>query len=224
MRRSKKEIKDKSVIIELLNTSHVGRLGTITKDGYPMVKPLSFAYHNGRIYFHTAKEGEKIEDIKGKTLAFTAETSNSGFKAPSALLASEFNMVSGTDYTPTFSGKHDNSILGVANKDYPAAAIANSVKERMIAREVVKAEDFVVLYTSETFPTTGYGVAHNLTPELQTKIQEAFFSFNWEGTALLAEFAQSEPPQEKFVSITFKDNWSVIRQIDEATEVSYSCQ
>jgi hypothetical protein len=64
MRRSKKEIKDKSVIIELLNTSHVGRLGTITKDGYPMVKPLNFAYHNGRIYFHTAKEGEKIEDIK----------------------------------------------------------------------------------------------------------------------------------------------------------------
>lgn len=167
---------------------------------------------------------EKIEDIKGKTLAFTAETSNSGFKAPSALLASEFNMVSGTDYTPAFSGKHDNSILGVANKDYPAAAVANSVKERMIAREVVKVEDFVVLYTSETFPTTGYGVAHNLTPELQTKIQEAFFSFNWEGTALLAEFAQSEPPQEKFVPITFKDNWSVIRQIDEATEVSYACQ
>jgi hypothetical protein len=64
MRRSKKEIKDKSVIIELLNTCHVGRLGTIGKDGYPMVKPLNFAYHNGRIYFHTAKEGEKIEDIK----------------------------------------------------------------------------------------------------------------------------------------------------------------
>ena len=29
-----------------------------------MVKPLNFAYHDGKIYFHTAKEGEKIEDIK----------------------------------------------------------------------------------------------------------------------------------------------------------------
>ena len=29
---------------------------------------------------------EKVEDIKGKTMAFTSETSNSGFKAPSALL------------------------------------------------------------------------------------------------------------------------------------------
>lgn len=64
MRRSEKEIKDKSIITEVLNTCHIGRLGTISGDGYPMVKPLNFAYHDGKIYFHTATEGEKIEDIK----------------------------------------------------------------------------------------------------------------------------------------------------------------
>ena len=64
MRRSKKEIKDRNVVIEILNTSHVGRLGTTGKDGYPMVKPVNFAYHDGKIYFHTAREGEKIVDIK----------------------------------------------------------------------------------------------------------------------------------------------------------------
>lgn len=64
MRRGTKEIKDRAVIIELLNTCHVGRLGTIGKDGYPMVKPLNFAYSDGKIYFHTAREGEKIDDIK----------------------------------------------------------------------------------------------------------------------------------------------------------------
>lgn len=58
MRRGTKEIKDKAVIIELLNTCHVGRLGTTGKDGYPMVKPLNFAYSDGKIYFHTA-----IEDV-----------------------------------------------------------------------------------------------------------------------------------------------------------------
>jgi phosphonate transport system substrate-binding protein len=167
---------------------------------------------------------EKVEDIRGKTLAFTAETSNSGYKAPSALLKSQFGMEPGRDYTPAFSGKHDNSILGVANKDYDAAAIANSVKTRMIARDVVKADQFVTLYTSETFPTTGYGVAHNLKPELQEKIKEAFFSFDWTGSKLLEEFGKSEPPQEKFVPITFKDNWSVIREIDAASGVSYTCK
>lgn len=64
MRKSKKEIKDRNVIIDLLNTSHVGRLGTVGKDGRPMIKPLNFAYHDEKIYFHTAKEGEKIDDIK----------------------------------------------------------------------------------------------------------------------------------------------------------------
>ena len=32
-------------------------------------------------------------DLKGKKLAFTAPTSNSGFKAPSVLLEAEFNLV-----------------------------------------------------------------------------------------------------------------------------------
>jgi nitroimidazol reductase NimA-like FMN-containing flavoprotein (pyridoxamine 5'-phosphate oxidase superfamily) len=64
MRQGKKEIREAAAIIELLNTCHVGRLGTVGGDGYPMIKPLNFAYYGNRIYFHTAKEGEKIEDIK----------------------------------------------------------------------------------------------------------------------------------------------------------------
>jgi len=64
MRRSEKEIKDKTVIIDVLNRCHIGRLGTIGKGGYPMVKPLNFTYNEGKIYFHTATEGEKIDDIK----------------------------------------------------------------------------------------------------------------------------------------------------------------
>jgi len=184
-------------------------------------KDGSFGYEM-EIITHPGSGIEKVEDIKGKTMAFTAETSNSGFKAPSALLKSEFGMEAGTDFTPAFSGKHDNSVLGVANKDYPAAAIANSIKTRMIEREVVKADQLVVLYTSQTFPTTGYGVAHNLTPELQEKIKEAFFTFNWEGSSLAEEFSKSG--EEQFIPITFNDNWSVIRQIDEATGVSYACQ
>jgi phosphonate transport system substrate-binding protein len=165
---------------------------------------------------------EKPEDIKGKTLAFTAETSNSGFKAPSALLKAEYGLVSGTDYEPAFSGKHDNSVLGVANKDYPAAAIANSVMHRMIEREVIKPEQVVSIYKSQTFPTTGYGVAYNLKPELQEKIKEGFATFKWEGSSLEKEFSKSGEAQ--FIPITFKDNWSVIRQIDAANDVSYNCQ
>jgi len=164
---------------------------------------------------------QSVEDLRGGEIAFTQETSNSGFKAPSAILESEFGMVAGTDFEAVFSGSHDTSILGVANNDYPAAAIANSVKARMIEREVVTDDQLKVLYTSQTFPTTGYGVVYNLTPELQEKIQEAFFSFPWEGSALEEEFKNSGEAQ--FIPITFEEDWAVIRQIDEANNVSYTC-
>jgi phosphonate transport system substrate-binding protein len=164
---------------------------------------------------------ESVEDIKGKELAFTSETSNSGFKAPSAILKAEFGMEAGRDFEAVFSGKHDNSILGVANKDYMAASIANSVKARMIEREVVSEDQLDVLYKSQTFPTTGYGVVYNLHPDLQEKIKEAFFSFDWEGTALEEEFSRNGEAQ--FIPITFKEHWSVIRTIDDANGVEYNC-
>jgi phosphonate transport system substrate-binding protein len=176
------------------------------------------------IITHPGSGVNKVEDIKGKRLAFTSETSNSGFKAPSALLREQFKMESGKDYTPVFSGKHDNSILGVANKDYPAAAIANSVKVRMEARGVVKPDQTKVIYKSQTFPTTGYGYVYNLKPELAEKVKQAFFNFNWEGTALAAEFNKAEPPQEKFMPITYKEHWQVVRDIDKAMSVSYACK
>ena len=174
------------------------------------------------IITHPGSGIEKVEDLRGKKLAFTAQTSNSGYKAPSALLSAEYNLKAERDFEPVFSGKHDNSILGVANQDYPAAAVANSVLKRMISREVVKPDQIVSLYTSQTFPTTGYGVAHNLKPELQDKIREAFFSYKWEGSALQEEFKNSG--EAKFIPITYKQHWEVVRTIDTAMGVSYDCK
>ena len=165
---------------------------------------------------------DAVEDIKGKQLAFTSPTSNSGFKAPSAILKADYDMIPERDFEPVYSGKHDNSILGVANKDYQAASIANSVLARMISREVVKEDQLVSLYKSQTFPTTGYGVAYNLTPELQATIQDAFFSFQWEGSSLEEEFGKNGEAQ--FIPITYQEHWDVIRKIDSANDVSYACK
>ena len=159
-------------------------------------------------------------DLRGRTLAFTQPTSNSGFKAPSALLKAEFGLVAERDFKPAFSGKHDNSILGAVNKDYDAAAIANSVLVRMAARKVVDASKLRSIYKSQTFPTTGYGHVYNLKPELAAKVKEAFFSFPWEGSKLKAEFKK----EDKFVPITYQRHWAVIRKIDAANNVSYACK
>jgi len=165
---------------------------------------------------------ESVEDIRGGQLAFTAPTSNSGFKAPSAILKGEYDMLPDRDFEPVFSGKHDNSILGVANQDYMAASIANSVKSRMIKRGVINEEDVITIYKSQTFPTTGFGTVYNLPPELHAAIQEAFFSFEWDGTDLQKEFEKSNEGQ--FLHMNYKDFWDVIRKIDTANGVSYACE
>jgi phosphonate transport system substrate-binding protein len=159
-------------------------------------------------------------DLKGHKVAFTSPTSNSGFKAPSAILRADFGLEAKKDFEPAFSGKHDNSVLGVANKDYDAAAVANSVMKRMFDRKVVDPSKIRSIYKSETFPTTGYGYAHNLDPKLAAKIKEAFFTFQWEGSALQKEFKK----EGKFIPITFKKDWNVIRKIDAANGVKYACK
>ena len=167
---------------------------------------------------------QTMADLRGRTVAFSAQTSNSGYKYPAWLLREQFGLREGEDYKVTFSGRHDNSVIGVANRDYEAAPIANSVMIRMIERGVVRASALRTIYKSDRFPTTGYGMVHNLHPDLQKAVRDAFFTFNWEGTALLAEFEKSSPPQETFMPITYKEHWSVIRDVDRASEVSYACR
>src|SRR3546814_16947201 len=86
--------------------------------------------------------------------------------------------------------------------------------KRMLDREVVEADSIRTIYKSQTFPTTGYGHAHNLHPELVAKIKQAFFTFQWEGSALQEEFAV----EDKFVAIYHKSDWDIIRKIDKASD------
>ncbi|MCG8338615.1 MAG: phosphate/phosphite/phosphonate ABC transporter substrate-binding protein [Proteobacteria bacterium] len=159
-------------------------------------------------------------DIKGRTLTFTSPTSNSGSKAPSALLKSDFGLVKDRDFKTNYSGKHDNSVLGIANKDYEVATVANSVMNRMFDRGVVKRNQITTIYKSATFPTTGYGHAHNLHPVVAAKIKQAFFTFEWEGSDLQKEFQK----EGKFVGIHHKSDWAVIRKIDTANGITYDCK
>lgn len=91
----------------------------------------------------------------------------------------------------------------------------------MISRDVIKEDQVKSIYKSQTFPTTGFGVAHNLAPELQNKIRNAFFNFAWEGTSLQKEFEKSNEGQ--FLEMNYKEFWDVIRKIDAANGVEYTC-
>jgi hypothetical protein len=63
MRRKEKEIKDKSEIESIIGKSQVCRLG-LSEDGLAYIVPLCFGYKDNSLYFHSAKEGRKIEILK----------------------------------------------------------------------------------------------------------------------------------------------------------------
>jgi phosphonate transport system substrate-binding protein len=158
-----------------------------------------------------------VADLKGKRVAHVSPSSNSGDTAPRVLFAA-LGVKPGTDYEVLFSGKHDNSIMGVVNKDYDAAPVASNVVDRMRERGMFKKDDLRIVYESRPFPRTAFGVAHDLAPELQAKIREAFTSFDFKASALGKEFKDSKG----FVGIDYKRDWADIRAIQRATGVTYT--
>lgn len=161
---------------------------------------------------------KEVKDLKGRKVAHVTPSSNSGNQAPRALFK-DMGVTPDVDYEVTYSGKHDNSIMGVVNKDYEAAPIASSVLERMVTKSVVNMDEIRVIWESDPFPTTSYGFASNLHPELQKKISEAFLTFDWKGTALETEFGKQA---DKFCSITFEKDWKPIRIIQKENGTVYS--
>lgn len=63
MRRFKQQISNEDCI-RLLKTEPRGVLSVFGEDGYPYGIPMNFVYHEGRLYFHCAAEGHKIDAIK----------------------------------------------------------------------------------------------------------------------------------------------------------------
>ncbi len=173
------------------------------------------------IIVRTDSKIQKPEDLKGRTIAFTSPTSNSGYKTPMYLLEKEFGLKNGRDYQSVFSGKHDNSILGVVNGDYEAGAVADVVMAPIAARKVFDITKIRTIYRSGSFPTTGYGYAHNLKPELAEKIKQAFLSYNIDSDARLRD---EFPGQTKFMPISYKSEWQIVRDVDAATGVKYDCK
>ena len=63
MRRKDKEITEIKDIEEIIKRARVFRLA-MTLDDNPYIVPLCFGYRDKTIYFHSAREGKKIDIIK----------------------------------------------------------------------------------------------------------------------------------------------------------------
>lgn len=63
MRRKKQELAQEECV-KILNKGTSGVLAVSGDEDYPYAVPLSYVYHDWKIYFHCAKEGHKLDAIE----------------------------------------------------------------------------------------------------------------------------------------------------------------
>lgn len=149
----------------------------------------------------------KLADLKGKRVAHTSPSSNSGNLAPRTLFPPD-GLVPDRDYKVLFSGKHENSVSGVASGDFDAAPIAHDILVRMADRGVVKMEDFRIIWKSRNFPPGGLSMAHDLAPALQQKIRDCTYNFKYP-----PEMVRGFQGADRWWPIDYRKDWELIRRV-----------
>lgn len=159
---------------------------------------------------------KKLSDLKGKKVAHTAPSSNSGNLAPRVFFPDE-GLVPDVDYKPAMSGGHDKSVLGVMRGDYDMAPVASDILDRMIARGDAKGSDVRIIWESQVFPTASFSIAHDLKPELAAAIRDCFGKFR-----MPADMSKELNGVDRFTPITYKETWRPIREVAEKSGTPYN--
>jgi len=176
----------------------------------------AFAGYNLLVIVKKSSPYETLGDLKGHRFAHTSPSSNSGHMAPLALFPKQ-GLLPGKDYKIVFSGKHDQSILGVKSGDYDGAAVASDVFDRMADSGEIKREDFRILYRSPRFPTSSFAYAHDLEPALRDRLVRCFLDFRF-----TPEMVKGFEGSDRFVPITYKKDWAIVRDVAEGAGERFS--
>jgi phosphonate transport system substrate-binding protein len=202
-----------------LTAINTGKVPEAVRDA-GFVPDVTFADAEGKVG-HTMKflvpadsKITKPEQLRNVQIAFVNRGSNSGFKAPLVMLMKEQGLQPLRDFDYRFTFSHDDSIAGIASKNYPAAPVASDMLARAEARGDIKPDQYRVINESEWFPSAALGHVYNLKPELVEQIKKVYKDFVWTGTGLEKEFAPSGIV--KFAPADYKQQWSLIRRIDDA--------
>lgn len=157
-----------------------------------------------------------LSDLKGRRVAHTTPSSNSGNLAPRALFP-PLGLTPGTDYKVVFSGKHEHSVAGVASGDFDAAPVAHDVLLRMAERGLIELDDFRVIWKSRNFPPGALSMAHDLVPALKQKIRDCTFEFHY-----TAEMIRGFQGADRWLPVDYRQDWEPIRSIAHAGGQSFT--
>ena len=116
---------------------------------------------------------EKVEDLKGKRIAFVDPSSTSGYIFPAVILK-DHGIDIEKDITSQFAGGHDKALQLLVNGDVDAIGTYEGSVTKF-AKEFPDVENQVkVLQKSDLIPGITLTVSSKLAPETKEKIKDAF--------------------------------------------------
>lgn len=147
---------------------------------------------------------KRIEDIKGRNMAYGDKASTSSHLIPKSVLA-ERGLDAGTDYKEHFVGSHDAVAMAVQNGHAQAGGLSRPIFESLVERKIIDPAKVSVVEYSKPFPQYPWTLRSNLKPELKEKIRAAFIDLK--DPAVLKPFKA-----EGFDAITDK-HYDVVRNL-----------
>ncbi len=120
----------------------------------------------------------KLEDLRGKSLAFVDPNSTSGFVAPNFFLHKNGTPANQYFARTGFAGSHDNVALAVANGQYDAGFVwyrsdTDSVFQRMWDKNLIAKNSVRVIWTSPDIPESPWAVRKDLPENLRADLRRA---------------------------------------------------
>jgi nitroimidazol reductase NimA-like FMN-containing flavoprotein (pyridoxamine 5'-phosphate oxidase superfamily) len=116
MRRKEKEIHDRAEIEAVIRKADICRIG-LSVDNRPYIVPLNFGFEGNCLYFHTAREGQKIDMIRqNNTVCFELDADCHVVRAENPC-----------DYSMTY-----RSVIG-----YGTASLLTDTEEKRRALDVI---------------------------------------------------------------------------------------
>jgi phosphonate transport system substrate-binding protein len=150
---------------------------------------------------------QKLSDLKGKKVAHTSPSSNSGHLAPLALFPKE-GLAPDKDYKVLFSASTTNRSWASTPATTTRRPSRPMFFHRMGERGQVKESEFRVIYRSQKFPTSSFAYAHDLDPRLVDKMLGCFYEYRFRRRC-----RRRFDGADRFFPVNYKTTWAVVRDV-----------
>lgn len=160
---------------------------------------------------------EKVEDLKGKKLAYADPNSTSGYLVPVVALAKEGFKDSEFFSATTFAGGHEQSVLAVVNGDVDAGVTwasgvgkweegySNGNLRKMVDKGMLDMSTVRQVWQSPIIPNGPIVIRSSLPQEVKDKVKASLLSFHEDDKDCLYKVAAGEINKYVPVEAAFYD-------------------